>query len=360
MERSCILLNVHRLFDPEGLPVARALGATGDEWTAADYRRKLANVAACLRAACDDEPPAVLALLEVESVRILSDLRDALGWHDLAIVDELAPDPSLEGLDVTLMLDRTLFEVPSLEARSIALDNGFATRDLLSVRVELAGSRQPVALMVTHWPSRLVGEGESLRFAYSTYLFRMLVSFLKFSKAEIIRSDGSIAMPAGPQLLARWNTPCIVMGDYNDEPFDPSVREALRSTRFRDRVLRRGKLTGKSLVEVDNYLDKKLSLYNPCWALRFTDNREVGGTYYRSEWRSYDQVLLTHGAILDDAPLRFVEDSAEVVRVPGIPAAGEDAVVMANPNGSPRKFDRSHPEGVSDHFPLRFKLFFEG
>lgn len=353
MIRPCIFWNVQRLFDPSGLPVARSLGAVGSQWTGADYDLKIANIAACLRAMTKGATPAVLALAEVESVRVQKDLRSKVGWRDLAIIDELAPDRSIDGLDVVMMVDKTIFDLDSIHTQSIALDNRFSTRDLLEVRIRLRSSDVEVVFFVAHWPSRVIAEGESLRFAYSTYLYRRLVSTLQFSKADLVAPNGEVQMPAEERLRRRWNTPCIVMGDFNDEPYDASIRTALNSTRFEDLVQRRGHITGKSLVDVDDYFGEKFSLYNPCWHLGFSDDGSMGGTYYRTEWRAYDQVLFTHGALSEGSPVRYVGGSVRVVRLPEL-AGGK--VAMARNGGTPRHFDKDALDGVSDHFPLLFEL----
>lgn len=356
MERQCLFWNVQRLFDPAGLPVARELDATGAQWSTADYERKVFNVAACLRAATDGEVPAILGLAEVETTRVLRDLRAATGWKDLVIVDELVPDSTIDGLDVALMLDGTVFDPSSLRSRSVALDNRFSTRDLLEVRARHRASGQEVVLVVVHWPSRLIAEGEMLRFAYSVYLRRLVTSALKYSKAELVAADGTITMPSEDDLDARWTTPCIVMGDFNDEPYDCSVREALGCTRFSELVTRRGALRGKARVEVDNYLDKGVTLHNPCWTLSFRDDDGMGGTYYRSEWRTYDQVLVSHGALSPGACLRLLPDSPSVFRCRTPLGDPPRPVSMTTDSGYPRGFSQKSPEGVSDHFPLMFTV----
>lgn len=354
---TCVFWNVQRLFDPSGLPVARELGAVGDAWTREDYDRKVRNVAGCLRALTDGETPGILALAEVESTRVLLDLRDALGWDDLVVVDESRPDPSIDGLDVAVLLDRRLFDLRTLRSTSIALDNRFSTRDLVDVRARTTGGVE-MSILVAHWPSRLISEGESLRFAYSVYLSQLLATRLKFSKSELVRSDGTVEMPEPSALLDRWRRPCVVVGDFNDEPFDPSVREALNSTRYASVVRRRGALKGKALQEADNYLEKKFSLFNPCWDLTFADDGARGGTYYRGEWRAYDQLLTSHGLLDEDAPVRFVEGSVRVGRADPIVHGDTVAAAMAKSSGAPRSFDKSNLTGVSDHYPLLFDLEF--
>lgn len=353
MRRQAIFWNVQRVFDPAGLPVARALGGVGDAWTRDDYARKLANLGACLRAMTGGDPPALLALAEVESSRVVADLCAAAGWSRLVDVDRIAPDPTLDGLDVALVFDPEVFDPDRVTARSVALDNRFQTRDLLDVRMRLRDPPVDVVVMVAHWPSRVIAEGEALRQAYSVHLRRRLRGVLQFGKADLVDAAGAVRLPEPETLLARWNTPCLILGDFNDEPGDPSVRTALGSTRFVDRVASRGRLTGKALREADNYLAADFALYAPCWTLRFTDDGAIGGTYYRGEWRAYDQLLCTHGALGPASPIAYAPGSIRAVRLPDL---DDGAVSMATRSGRPRGFDRRAPHGVSDHFPLTFDL----
>lgn len=358
--RRAIFWNVQRLFDPTGLPVARTLGAVGKRWTPQDYQRKIENVAAGLRAAAGVSPPAVVALAEVESARVQRDLLDAAGWGGLMVIDEVSPDDSIKGLDVGLALDPSVFSRTSVRARSVALDNSFDTRDLYDVRVRLLESDEEVVFLVAHWPSRLISEGATLRFAYSIYLQRLLSSVLKYSKSDIVRPDGSVELPIAERLQHRWNTPCVVLGDFNDEPFDPSVRAAMQSSRYVDLVERRGRLSGKSLSEPENYLAKTFTLLNPCWDLHFGDDESRGGTYYRSEWRSYDQVLFTHGAIRPDANMRYIPGSTHVARTDAVQVPGGREARMATRRvRTPHPFAVDSPDGMSDHFPLVFELEFQ-
>ncbi|WP_136805864.1 hypothetical protein [Desulfosediminicola flagellatus] len=357
-DKHCISWNLQRFFDHAGLPVARSLQPIGSVWSKAEYDRKLYNISTCLNEMTGGEPPAILAFSEVESVQILAGLREATGWNQLAIVDERVPNTTLDGLDVALLLNEELFDVSSLHVRSLSLDNRFSTRDLLIARVPHKATQQDVVIAVAHWPSRLISEGEPLRFSYSVFLYRIISSILKYSKADIVDSRGTISMPDEARLYQRWNTPCFIMGDFNDEPFDPSIRVALNSTRFDTLVKKRGRLQGAALAKADNYLDKSFSLFNPCWNLSFSDNQEPGGTYYRSEWRTYDQLLLSHGAVTSDAHVRYCHDSTTIFRTQEILGSEQKPVQMTSRSGFPLSFSKDKPAGVSDHFPLLFKLSF--
>jgi len=351
-QRTAVFWNVQRLFGTEGGPVARSLGGVGADWNARTYRRKIANLAGCLRRATGGEPPVLLGLAEVETVQAVRDLAEAAGWPELVCTDEVSPDPGLDGLDVALLLDPEVFDVGDLEATSVALDNRFNTRDLLDVRVRVHGRSDRSAVMVAHWPSRLIPEGQMLRLAYSVHLRRRLTRILSYDRADLLDRSGRFHLPAPQDLLRRWQTGCIVLGDLNDEPWDPSVRSALASTRSAAAVRRRGRLTGKRLSEVDNYLAADCLLLDPCWDLRLSDTGAVGGTYYRGEWRTYDHLLFSHGMLDPDSALGYVEGSVRAFRDP----APDDRISMVTSAGHPRPYRPDSPTGVSDHLPLVFRL----
>lgn len=86
------------------------------------------------------------------------------------------------------------------------------------------------------------------------------------------------------------------------------------------------------------------------------DSGERGGTYYRSpEWKLYDQVIVSHGLLLNNAPLQLNTDSVRVPRVAEFDTR-MGAVKMVTRNGLPNKFSQDNHEGVSDHLPIVFNL----
>lgn len=351
--------NVQRLFAPVAGPVGRALGVTGESWSRARYKRKVHNLGQCIRRIEDaGSPLALIGLAEVETPLAVRDVRDAAGLETFLSVDDHAEDPSLDALDVALLYDSNVFEDRPVKVESISLDNRFSTRDLLRVRLALRGGPGEVEVFVAHWPSRVISEGESLRMAYSIYLRRLVTQVLKYDKSDLLDAQGEVRFPSAPQLRQRWNTGCIIMGDFNDEPFDTSIRVALEATRDRSLVLKRARLKGKALNDAGAYLGADFSVYNPCWDLDFfphVSDQVAAGTYYRSpEWRTYDQVLFTHG-LLGSSRARFAEDSLRVARL-GPFDGSLGAVKMSTSTGLPRAFDVDDPDGVSDHFPLLWDI----
>lgn len=349
--------NVQRFFGIDGGPIARSLGITRDKgWTAEAYAAKLRGVCAVLRRiAAGDRPLAFVGLCEVETRQIVDDLIETLGWSHMVNVDRFASDTGIEGNDVAFMYSSRLFEPEPVRVESMSIDNRFASRDLLSVRLRLRSTGDEVQFFVVHWPSRLIREGDHLRLAHAYYLRNLVSQTLLVRRADLVSARGRIHMPPAQQLHQRWATPVYAMGDFNDEPFDASLREALRSSLDPSYVLRRVELTAKATRDPEVYLSRAPLLYNPCWSM--VTSLDHPGTYYlRGSWRVYDQVLVSHGALAEGSPLKLRLGSVGAFREHEIECSPGPAVELLKRSGTPRPFELDDRTGVSDHLPLVFDV----
>jgi hypothetical protein len=355
---TAILWNVERLLRPRPSAVGRALGMTSASgWTPAAYKAKLANVAAVLRAASPGGPPALLALVEVEGAAVVRDLIRATGWTRLA--DTQVPDESLDGYDVALLYSRDVF-TEAEAARSFNFQNRFATRDVLSVSLKTAAGA-PLRVACTHWASRRLTNAEPLRISAADYCSRLISTYLKFSRDELMTPRGRGKLPARTALEARWNTPVLVLGDFNDNPFDTSVGYLLDSTRFPDMLLRPPRFPVKSgSAAVEYYLDLRPRLFNLAWRL-LTDaprppTRAHGTAVYAGDWYVLDQVLCSRGLLLPDARVSVPLESVRVFGPPTVPDERGRPVKVSTGSGEPAPFDMASKTGVSDHLPVVFEL----
>jgi len=143
-------------------------------------------------------------------------------------------------------------------------------------------------IFVSHWPSRL-------------YLHEDRVDRIEFGLR--LRDQVDLLLSSDPA------TNVILLGDYNDEPFDSVIAEGLRATRDKRLVARRPEL-----------------LYNPFW--RHMSSYEHGdpqqqaldpGTYFYTRddltrWRTFDHMMfsssLVHGTsgwLLDEHKTRVLD-----------------------------------------------------
>lgn len=166
-------------------------------------------------------------------------------------------------------LDRAL--VVSVETSNYKL----AQKGILSLR----NSKNLFYLFISHWPSRLrCAAGDPLRATLGGRLRQ---------NVDLILNDDPTAN-------------VILMGDFNDEPFDASLSDHLRATRDLDLI------------------KKKMSLlYNPFWRHfchpEVLSNRplrpvklESWGTYHHKggtlfQWRTFDQMMFSSSLLGHDS-----------------------------------------------------------
>lgn len=161
--------------------------------------------------------------------------------------------------------NRLIVEGPT----SITAQKGGRTfRIAQRIDITVSNAQSVIHLFVSHWPSRLLMQKD--------HPDRHLLGVrLGDSVQEIFRLYNNI-----PNV--------ILLGDYNDEPFDNSLTEGLLSTRDRKLAKRRKHL-----------------LYNPFWrylgASCHNSEEEsivLGGSYYHkggetTQWRLFDQMIFS-------------------------------------------------------------------
>lgn len=355
MKLDVIWWNVQRLFQPADSLLARQLGATAERgWTAAAYRAKVAAVAAVLRDMTGGPPPALLGLGEVENRTVVRDLIVAAGWGELAEAE--APTGQLDGYDVTLLYHPAHFSLVG-SPRFYNINNLYRTRDIFETVLRTRAGTE-LLVLTNHWPSRLWSDSPGMRMGLANQCTRIVMNWLKFSLSELQTDEGQLRLPENEDLLARWNRRGIILGDFNDEPFDASVAAGMPTTRHKDAAQRAPRLPrDKGPGGAAQYLNQRIRLYNPSWQLLVGDQGEPPGTcYWNGDWYLLDQVLLTPG-LLGNEGLRYVPGSLRIhgPRLVALPGGGT-VQVRTSTLGAPRPFDPRTQKGVSDHLPLLFQL----
>jgi hypothetical protein len=145
------------------------------------------------------------------------------------------------------------------------------------------------------------------------------------------------------------DAPIIVMGDFNDDPFDESLRVHARATRERGDVER-----ARSAV----------SLYNLAWRyMRQTTEdhrgkaRTLHGTlYYGGNGNVFDQLLVSKGLLTGGGPIAVDETTAGMELYPEMVdhRVSYGPIRFGLPKGNaPKNVETS---GFSDHFPVSVVL----
>ncbi len=303
--------NVENLFDTINDPNIRDDDFTpqgSNRWNTERYFEKLDNLAEVLKLLGQEVNPdglAVIGLAEVENTTVLEDLaaHDKIRDRNYQVVFEKGPDR--RGMHVAFYYNPTYFEYVSHNNYPTVVPDrpDFITRDQLLLTGNLLGER--MHFIVGHWPSRVGGEARSRPG--------------RIAAADIARAVIDSIQAAEP------GAKVFIMGDFNDNPTDISIRKHLRSKGSRERI-------------------SEDELYNPFESFY---RRGIGSNAWRDAWSLFDQILFTP-ALLNDDYSDFAYLRAEVFNKP----------FLRQPSGRFQGYPfRSFGGGVylggySDHFPV--------
>jgi hypothetical protein len=312
---ACIgFYNFENLFDTEDSPDTDDLQFTpaGDNhWKPEQYTRKLdrlAKVIADLGTEKTPDGPAILGVAEIENRKVLEDFvqRDAVKNRHYAIVHFDSPDP--RGIDVALLYQPKYFKV--LSSRAIPMkqydaEGGITrgTRDILFVSGLFDG--EPLHLLVNHWPSRSGGEK-------ATQPFRNAAAMLCKKVVDSLQAQDP-------------NAKVLIMGDLNDDPVSPSVKEVLNAKR--------------DLADV-----RVGAMYNTMYDYY---KKGIGTLAYQDAWSLFDQIILSSG-LANPQSLGYHFFQSKVFNAPYL------TQTSGQYKGYPlRTFSGNEfIDGYSDHFPV--------
>ncbi len=242
-----LFYNTENLFDTynDSLKLDDEFTPRGEKhWTYKKYLTKLNYIAQVIYESGGWNPPLLIGLCEVENEKVLNDLIWETGLNNLHYHAIHYESKDLRGIDVALLYNAQQF-LP-VESKPVVIPLGKdsrPTRDLLYV-FGLMQDSIPLHLFVAHFPSRYGGikESEPKRFKASQVLNDTISNILKHDP----------------------NSNIVVMGDFNDEPNDRSL---------------------KQLVENQYLLNSSLSLQSI---------HQLEGTHkHQFEWNTFDQFLVS-------------------------------------------------------------------
>jgi len=311
--------NLENLFDTENDPLTYDDDRTPDgkdHWTEEIYQDKLKNMAkvmAEIGADVSGNTPTIIGVCETENRKVLEDLvnQETLVEQDYGIIQFDSPDR--RGIDVALLYKKKLFTPTHYKAKELLIydDNDKSkrvfTRDQLVVGGMLDGEK--IHLIVNHWPSRSGGEKRSRS-------KRIKAAKLNRQIIDSIFSDEPYAK-------------IITMGDFNDDPTNPSIKDHLNAQR---------ESNGMQMRE----------LFNPMEDLA---KQGYGSLAYRDSWNLFDQIIIsTELTKKDFSSYRFYK------------AGIYNKTYLVNAHGRYKGYpyrsfaSGSYTGGYSDHFPVYIYL----
>ena len=306
-----LFYNTENLFDVKDDPLTQdeEFLPDGDRhWTNFRLNKKLNQLSKLLLSAAGFEPPEIIGLAEVENREVLEMLlkNTALKNYSYTIVHKDSPDE--RGIDVAMLFrpDRikptTYRYIPVLNEKQEIQ----STREIL-----YAGFRLPeedtIHVFFNHWPSRYQGQAET----------------------EIYRFQAAKALKDAIGLLYQINPSAkiIIMGDFNDEPQNKSMKGVLQAVGKDDQK------KGSELINL-SYSWKQ------------------GTIKYRQTWSVFDQIIVSDQLFFDEGWQTSI-DEAKIVKFPFLL---EDDLKYQGKKLNRTYVGFRYHGGFSDHLPILLKL----
>lgn len=220
------------------------------------------------------------------------------------------------GIDIAVIYDQNKYKddgrVFTLEIMKRA-----ATRDLFQVNLTTKPGNQELFIIGNHWPSRLGGK-------YESEPYRIMVGETLSYWVDRIYEIKREALQDETHVPA-----IVIMGDFNDQPFDRSITDYLNSTSNVERVK-----NARTPI-----------LFNTMFPLL---DSKLGTHVYGNEVNILDQFIVSKALTIDSASYPFHFISSQIVYFPEM---------ISGDYNTPKRFSRPsgsdfNPNGFSDHLPI--------
>jgi endonuclease/exonuclease/phosphatase family metal-dependent hydrolase len=295
--------NIENLFDLENDP-----NVQGDEeftpegakrWTKERLDIKLNNLASIISKMNDNRGPDVLGLCEVEN-----------RWAVEMLVEKLAPlgrsyeivhqdSPSDRGIDCALIFDSNVFKLADSKFHYVEAEK---TRDIVEARLQRNDG--DLYVFVNHWPSRNNDEWQRIAAA----------KVLRARLDEILADDPDADI--------------IMIGDFNDETDNVSIKDNLRARGSMDKL-------------------PAGAMFDTSAAIKAAGK---GTHFYDNRWEVLDHIIISPG-LLDDARFRWKTGSTTRLEFPELFYHPPYKDAAPRPSTSYTR-SRFHKNGYSDHLAV--------
>ncbi|MEN8124731.1 MAG: endonuclease/exonuclease/phosphatase family protein [Bacteroidota bacterium] len=257
--RTIAFYNVENLFDTIDNPETFDEDFTNkgkNHYTSKIYWEKIKNTGRVISEIGKDKTktsPTIIGLAEIENNDVLKDLVRSKYLKNIQYQIIHFDSPDMRGIDVALLYQEKYFTPISQEKFEVKLweESGkrIFTRDILLVSGFL--DNELFHILVNHWPSRRGGQIRSnQKRAKAAYVVQQIMDKIKNENK---------------------NAKIIVMGDFNDDPNDESIKTGLKSLGYINKL------------ENEN-------LFNPMQNMYKNGLNTLG---YRDGLNLFDQILMS-------------------------------------------------------------------
>jgi hypothetical protein len=264
-------------------------------WDETRYEDKLDAISNVIKDIDNGNGPAFLGLAEIENYEVLEDLIKTKELKNNKYKIIHADNSDTRGIDVAAIYRSDIFE--KLDYTYYKIPNLY-TRDILHVEGKIYG--QPtVHYFVVHLPSRRKGTRET--------------EYKRVDVAKVLRSKIDDLLDQNP------NERIMVMGDFNDEPHNKSVKQIVSKSDF----------------------------YNV--HSRFDNNN--GTVNHQGDWLVFDQILVSK-SLLTDKTYNLTKKSGFIYNKESVTFTHRDGnTTPSRTYGGPKYYG-----GTSDHYAVYLKM----
>ncbi len=193
-------------------------------WDDIVLNTKLEQLSTVISKMNDNNGPDLIGVCEVEDGPVINKLVDKIKekiHRDYKVVHEKVDDK--RGIEVGFIYDYSKFEISKDEdtGQELVFSHHIlreeATRNILQVNFRIKQSNTPLIVVGNHWPSRTIGELETESYRIAA------ADALSYFHKRILEEHGN-------------DTPILVMGDFNDMPFNRSLMDYAFSTPYIEQI----------------------------------------------------------------------------------------------------------------------------
>lgn len=310
--------NVENLYDTINNPktLDDDLTPTGNlHWGSYRYHKKIEDVSKAISSLGGKYPPALVGMCEVENSAVLKHLtqESSLAKHRYKYIITNSKDA--RGSNVALLYQRDQFRLIEKESYTPIIDKEQQrkTRDILHVVGNIVNG-DILDIFVCHYPSRTEGIAKSrpLRIEVSKLLKQKIDSIYKIRNAANI----------------------IIMGDFNDYPFDISIKDILDAKSLSD------KIESHHVYNMFLHHGKK--------------KKEIASYKHKGIWNYLDQFIVSDNLLKENRQTHIIDNTAHIF-------APHFLLEEDEKHGATKPFRTfsgwSYLGGTSDHLPIYMDLY---
>ncbi len=310
--------NIENFFDPDNNPAKDDDEFTPEgsyHWTVSRMKKKAARLSRVIVSANGWKVPDIVGLCEVEGPdstgKSAADYLVEYGGLDTSTLNYKPvcfPTPDRRGVATAMLYNANTVEPIEMRPINVSSDSlELYTRDILYAKMRTYAGGAVFHLMVNHWPSKYGGVTETI--PKRRYV------------AEKARALCDSILATDP------NAKIVMMGDFNDEAFEPSLTEYLGAQ-----------------TKCDTCLLRNLS----------ADTKDFSYKYH-GRWNTIDHIIVTPGTCAKGRPAFSVVKFDYMIE-PDDRNPGTQGKPKRTYLGRRFNVDPTGEGGYSDHLPVMVKI----